>query len=212
MAYDLADLKSRADAAALAAGVPASLFENLIGHESEWNAAAVGTSGEIGLVQIMPCTASQFSGDPHNIDDNLMMGAQYLKKQFDAFGNWTDALQAYNGSKGTTKGPTYSDAILQGLDPKTGQAVSQGWLDGFFKQIGIDLGIAAKSIDPNSTPQTAGDAVSTIAAAAGAKSYLSTGAMYAGTGVILAAVLLLGLYLTAAGAKNQALAHKEHFL
>lgn len=212
MAYDLADLKSRADAAALAAGVPASLFENLIGHESGWNAAAVGTSGEIGLVQIMPGTASQFSGDPHNIDDNLMMGAQYLKKQFDAFGNWTDALQAYNGSKGTTKGPTYSDAILQGLDPKTGQVAPKSLWDEILAGIQTRFGGGAMpsngATDVPYLPST-GDVT---AISAGFNKYLTTGALYAGSGVFLLLVLLLGLYLTAAGAKNQALAHKEHFL
>lgn len=97
-------------------GIPASLFESLIKKESNWNELAVSRKGAYGLTQLMPGTASDLGVDRTNTYENLMGGARYLKQQYQTFGNWRDALAAYNtgphGNLSSVYG-SYADPILK---------------------------------------------------------------------------------------------------
>lgn len=102
-----------ADAAATAAGIPTELFDALIGAESSWTPGEISPTGAIGLTQLEPGTASDLGVDPYNINENLQGGATYLSQMFQRFGNWRDALAAYNAGPGNLKaGYGYADSVL----------------------------------------------------------------------------------------------------
>lgn len=68
-------------------GVPLGLAHAVISYESQYRADAVGNSGEIGLMQLMPATARGlgFSGELaglHDPDTNLRFGMKYLAQAY----------------------------------------------------------------------------------------------------------------------------------
>jgi len=77
-------------------GVPREIFAAMVMTESNFNTAARSHVGAIGLTQLMPATAREIGVDPHDPHQNLAGGAQYLKQQYDRFGEWPLALAAYN--------------------------------------------------------------------------------------------------------------------
>ncbi|MGR3572133.1 lytic transglycosylase domain-containing protein [Brevirhabdus sp.] len=94
-------------------GVPEDLFLRLVQQESNWNPKAVSRKGAIGLAQLMPATARILGVDPRSPRENLDGGAQYLRKQYDRFRNWSHALAAYNAGPGAVSKyggiPPYSE-------------------------------------------------------------------------------------------------------
>lgn len=78
-------------------GIPPRLFFAVIHKESSWRVSAVGKAGERGLMQLMPRTARSLGVDPHDVRENLRGGARYLRRHYEATGNWTAALTRYNG-------------------------------------------------------------------------------------------------------------------
>lgn len=118
------------------AGVPPAIYTALIQQESggglargidpsSWNAHAVGTSGEYGLAQLMPNTASDLGVNPYDWKQNLQGGANYLAGLFKHFGNWTDALRAYNaGPTGATNNPTLSSGYASTILAAAGTQIT----------------------------------------------------------------------------------------
>ena len=104
-------------------GVPKDIINAVIQQESGWNRAAVGTSGEKGLMQIMPGTGRDLGlTDFFNPEANIRAGAKYLSQQYQRFGNWREALQAYNAGAGNIKaGAGYADKVLGRIDPTSVQ-------------------------------------------------------------------------------------------
>jgi hypothetical protein len=92
-------------------GVPVSLAQAVAQKESGMNPNAVGSAGEIGLFQVKPSTAAQFGitnlSDP---TQNAQAGLSYLQQLYNQFGNWTDALEAYNGGPSHVTSGTVSSA------------------------------------------------------------------------------------------------------
>jgi len=87
--------------AAVSAAVEANLLRAVIVVESGFNSRAVSKRGAVGLMQLMPATASRFGAsnlfDPK---DNVRAGARYLKYLMDRFGhNIRLALAAYNAGE-----------------------------------------------------------------------------------------------------------------
>lgn len=91
-------------------GVPPSLAVAVAQKESGFNQSAVGSSGEIGVFQLMPGTAAQLGVNPSDLDQNVQGGLTYLQSLYSRFGNWTQALQAYNGGPGNVANGTVSPA------------------------------------------------------------------------------------------------------
>lgn len=83
-------------------GVPVNLARALITVESNYQTDAVSPKGAMGLMQLMPATAKQYSVDnPFDPEQNLAAGLQHLKGLLDRFGNQTaTALAAYNAGEG----------------------------------------------------------------------------------------------------------------
>lgn len=90
--------------------IPTNIFSALIGQESGFNPSAYNqSSGATGIAQILPSTAANpgyglQSVDPTDPNASLSFAAQYLNKFYNMFGNWSQALLAYN------KGPGYAAA------------------------------------------------------------------------------------------------------
>lgn len=84
------------------------LFYALVNTESSFDVNAKSSAGAVGLTQILPSTAQyicvknniNFSNfDLYNPDDNLYLGAMYLRYLFNRFNSTYTALAAYNAGE-----------------------------------------------------------------------------------------------------------------
>ena len=100
-------------------GVPPSIALGVAQKESGFNQAAVGSSGEIGVFQLMPATASGLGVNPSDLNQNVTGGVSLLASLYQQFGNWSDALAAYNaGPTHLAAGQGYASSILGSIsDP-----------------------------------------------------------------------------------------------
>lgn len=87
--------------AAQAASLEANLLRAVIVVESGFNSRAVSKRGAVGLMQLMPATASRFGvSNPFDPRENVHAGARYLKFLIDRFGHDVRlALAAYNAGE-----------------------------------------------------------------------------------------------------------------
>lgn len=78
--------------------VDPSLVEAVIEAESNFNHRAVSEKGAMGLMQLMPATASAMGAhNPFNPEDNIEAGVRYLRELLEKFdGDLSLALAAYN--------------------------------------------------------------------------------------------------------------------
>jgi len=86
------------ETAALAASLEPDLLRAVIVVESGFNSRAVSKRGAVGLMQLMPATATRFGvSNPYDPRENVHAGARYLKFLIDRFGQDIKlALAAYN--------------------------------------------------------------------------------------------------------------------
>jgi soluble lytic murein transglycosylase-like protein len=83
--------------AARESGLPVALIDAVITAESAYVQSARSTAGAIGLMQLMPKTASLMGVNPYVGEENIMGGARYLAQLYAHFsGNLQLALAAYN--------------------------------------------------------------------------------------------------------------------
>ena len=87
--------------AATAASVEPNLLRAVIVVESGFNSRAVSKRGAMGLMQLMPATATRFGvSNPYDPLQNVHAGARYLKFLIDRFGQDVSlALAAYNAGE-----------------------------------------------------------------------------------------------------------------
>jgi soluble lytic murein transglycosylase-like protein len=87
--------------AAISASVEPNLLRAVIVVESGFNSRAVSKRGAVGLMQLMPATASRFGvSNPYDPRENVHAGARYLKFLIDRFGQDVRlALAAYNAGE-----------------------------------------------------------------------------------------------------------------
>jgi Transglycosylase SLT domain len=99
-------LAKQIDAAAAAYGHEASLMKAIVRVESAFNPAAVSSKGALGLMQIIPATATGLGvADPRrqllDPEINLRTGARHLRVLRDKFSDRLDlVLAAYNAGEG----------------------------------------------------------------------------------------------------------------
>jgi soluble lytic murein transglycosylase-like protein len=91
--------------AAAATDVPLPLLAAVAHVESRFDADARSGSGAVGLLQVMPRTASELHYDPSEPSSNVMAGALYLRRQLAHYRSTALALAAYNA------GPTAVDRL-----------------------------------------------------------------------------------------------------
>ena len=101
-ALDRADLHAIADRHAEAHAVNPALVRAVIQAESAWNTRAVSSKGALGLMQLMPSTATEMGvDDPFDPIQNIRAGVRYLRQLLDRYdGNPELALAAYNAGPG----------------------------------------------------------------------------------------------------------------
>jgi soluble lytic murein transglycosylase-like protein len=87
--------------AATSASVEPNLLRAVIVVESGFNSRAVSKRGAVGLMQLMPATATRFGvSNPYDPLQNVHGGARYLKFLIDRFGQDVRlALAAYNAGE-----------------------------------------------------------------------------------------------------------------
>jgi soluble lytic murein transglycosylase len=107
------DNLDRVRAHAEVAGLDPALVCAVVRAESRFHADALSPRGAVGLMQIMPDTATWIADrldvtafDLHDAETNLRFGTSYLRYLIDRFGNLNLALAAYNA------GPTRVDRWL----------------------------------------------------------------------------------------------------
>lgn len=135
-------------------GLPVSVFLSLLNQESGFNQNAHGSSGEIGISQLMPATAASLGVNPNDWKQNIQGGASYLASLLDkANGNIPLAIAGYNAGPGVIAGTkaipsstqNYVDSIL-----KNTSSFGQDLKD-FLNSNPLDqLGSIANGISPGS--------------------------------------------------------------
>jgi soluble lytic murein transglycosylase-like protein len=96
------ELLPRIDRYAKQAGLDPRLVRAVVQVESGYNSRALSNKGAMGLMQLMPGTARQFSvSDAYDPDQNLRAGTSYLRSLLDSFqGRLEHALAGYNAGPG----------------------------------------------------------------------------------------------------------------
>lgn len=101
------DVRSILTQAALDHGVDPALMRAVAWHESGWNQSACGSSGEIGMMQILPATAAGINaahGSGYNVwtaYGNAELGALFLRDLLNQNGGCLNcAISAYNQGEG----------------------------------------------------------------------------------------------------------------
>jgi soluble lytic murein transglycosylase-like protein len=80
------------------------LVRALIQAESGYNVRAISNKGAIGLMQLMPGTASELNVNPYDPDQNIQGGTMYLRQMIDHFAGKVElAIAAYNAGPGAVE-------------------------------------------------------------------------------------------------------------
>jgi soluble lytic murein transglycosylase-like protein len=87
-------------AAATSVGVDPAIALAVAQRETNFNQGAIGSSGEVGMFQLMPATAASLGVNPYDATQNIQGGVSYLAQMYSMFGDWNDALAAYNWGPG----------------------------------------------------------------------------------------------------------------
>lgn len=91
------ELAEAIDRHALELDLEPRLVQAVVQVESGYNRKARSNKGAIGLMQLMPGTASDLAvADPWDAEQNLRGGTRYLRQMLDRFGGLELALAAYN--------------------------------------------------------------------------------------------------------------------
>lgn len=130
----MADWRAEARKAALRHGIRPEIFLRQIQQESGFNPHARSPAGALGIAQIMPATAKGWGVDPLNPKQALNAAAKNMARYVDQFGNYEDALRAYNAGPGNVKASRgfaetnhYVQTILRGTsDHASGSEASTG--------------------------------------------------------------------------------------
>jgi hypothetical protein len=94
------------DAAADRYGIPRIYARAVAAQESGGDQGARGTSGELGVMQLMPATAAELGVDARDLRQNIDGGVRYLARLIHQYGERV-GIAAYNGGPGISRKPEY---------------------------------------------------------------------------------------------------------
>jgi Transglycosylase SLT domain len=140
-------------------GVPASYALAVAKQESGFNQAAVGSSGEIGVFQLMPATAAGLNVDPTDLSQNVQGGVSLLASLYHRYGNWVQALEAYNA------GPT---AVDQGRVPSSSVGYAVNVMASAASYSGVNQPTALATVPATGITAAVDSTVDTLSADASA--------------------------------------------
>ena len=92
----------------------ASLVRAIISTESAFNPVARSRAGAIGLMQLMPGTATELGVNPFVPEQNIEGGIRYFSQLLKTFGGVELALVAYNAGPGFAQRYARGQAVLYG--------------------------------------------------------------------------------------------------
>lgn len=86
-------------------GIPRDMLARLLWQESRYREDIItgrvrSPVGAAGIAQFMPATAAELGIDPLNPMQAIDAAGLYLSRLYRRFGNWTEALAAYNWGQG----------------------------------------------------------------------------------------------------------------
>jgi soluble lytic murein transglycosylase-like protein len=82
-------------------GVPLGIMKGVAHTESRYSPTATSRVGAKGLMQLMPVVIRTYGiSDPFSPSQSAMGGARFLSKMYRKYGNWPQALAAYNWGPG----------------------------------------------------------------------------------------------------------------
>lgn len=95
-------------AAEAANGIPATMLERLLWQECRYREDIItgrvrSPVGAVGIAQFMPATAREMGIDPLNVPQAIDGAGRYLARLYRMFGNWSEALAAYNWGMGNVQ-------------------------------------------------------------------------------------------------------------
>lgn len=95
-------------AAEQANGLPFAMLERLLWQESRYREDIItgkvrSPAGALGIAQFMPATAREMGIDPLNPAQAIDGAGRYLARLYRMFGNWSEALAAYNWGMGNVQ-------------------------------------------------------------------------------------------------------------
>ena len=91
------------EAYATSAGVDPGIALAVAQTESGFDQSQVSSSGAIGIFQLLLSTATGLGVNPNDSTQNIQGGIAYLSQMYSEFGNWPDALAAYNWGPGNVQ-------------------------------------------------------------------------------------------------------------
>lgn len=89
-------------------GIPFAMLERLLWQESRYRDEIItgrvrSPAGALGIAQFMPATAREMGIDPLNPAQAIQAAGAYLARLYRMFGNWSEALAAYNWGMGNVQ-------------------------------------------------------------------------------------------------------------
>lgn len=113
---------------ALDLDIPIELARAVVSAESNWDSTAVSRVGAVGLLQVMPKEHAQLIlstcgsfGSLIEQQCNIEVGLRILRGYYDRYGNWREALLAYNGALHyPSAGRRYLESVAKHLPEEHG--------------------------------------------------------------------------------------------
>jgi soluble lytic murein transglycosylase-like protein len=160
-------LKPMIDKIAKKRGVDSALVHAVIAAESGYNPRAVSPKGAVGLMQLMPATASDYgvvsTDDLFNPKTNVDTGTRHLGRLMRKYKNIRHAVMAYNAGEGAlkrTQGATYTETRLYAMRVIQYYLRNKGKKPGRFRELrlmgsgreltrgGVKIDSAVGNLDP----------------------------------------------------------------